>query len=326
MRNRGLTVAGGVAGILCATAAGLGVYISNRIMYMVKKEDALILEREINAKRLVPDRYDQLPKEEVWIHSPSGYQIKAVFIHPYPTKKYVIFCHGVTENKINSVKYMNLFLEKGFNAVIFDHRRHGESGGKTTSYGFYEKFDLKAVVDALLEREGNNVRFGIHGESMGAATALLYAGSVEDRADFYIADCPFSDFSEQLAYMMQKGRELPRSSKLAISLANFFIRLRDGYRLQSIAPIEAVEHINKPVLFIHSENDGFIPSHMTEALFERKKGSKKLFIAPNGDHAQSYTANQEEYSQLISDFLEENGLLEPGMVVENEKIDVPYNK
>ncbi|MEW9500286.1 alpha/beta hydrolase [Jeotgalibacillus marinus] len=306
MRKKGLAVAVSCAGVLGAAAVGLGVYFSNRIMYMATKKEDIILEREISAKRLIMNEYNSLPKEEVWIHSPNGYKIKTVFIHPHPAKRYVIFCHGVTENKMNSVKYMNLFLSKGFNAVIFDHRRHGESGGKTTSFGFYEKIDLKAVVDALLEREGKNVTFGIHGESMGAATTLLYAGSLEDRANFYIVDCPFSDFSEQLAHMFQKERELVPSSKLAIPLANFFIKLRDGYTIQSVSPKEAVKHIEKPVLFIHSKDDNFIPAHMTETLYELKKGPKKLFIAEKGDHAQSYVENKGKYSQCVDDFLEEN--------------------
>ena len=63
--------------------------------------------------------------------------------------------------------------------------------GKTTSYGYYEKHDLKSVVDWLKSRFGTNITLGIHGESMGAATLLQYAGLVEDGADFYIADCPF---------------------------------------------------------------------------------------------------------------------------------------
>ena len=42
----------------------------------------------------------------------------------------MIFCHGVTVNKMNSVKYARLFLNRGYNVVIYDHRRHGKTGEK----------------------------------------------------------------------------------------------------------------------------------------------------------------------------------------------------
>lgn len=292
-----------VGGVLGA-AAGLGIYLTNRFMYLKKKDEQEILDREISAGRLNFEEFNALPKEEVSIPSPFGYNIKAVFVHPNPGNKYMIFCHGVTENKFNSLKYMNLFLQKGFNAVIYDHRRHGESGGKTSSYGFFEKHDLKAVVDELIKRQGEDVYFGIHGESMGASTMLLYAGSIEDRADFYIADCPYSDFGEQLSYRMTKEVKLPVHG-LLLPLADLFLKLREGYTLKDISPRSVVENIEKPVLFIHSVPDDFILASMTEELFDKKKGSKKLYLAVNGLHAQSYNENKEQYEQAIDEFLEE---------------------
>ena len=45
---------------------------------------------------------------------------------------------------------------------------------------------------------------------MGAATLLQYAGLVEDGADFYIADCPFSDFQGQLQHRLKVEFHLPK--------------------------------------------------------------------------------------------------------------------
>ena len=41
---------------------------------------------------------------------------------------------------------------------------HGDSGGKTTSFGFYEKIDLQSIVEAVRERAGENAIIGIHGD------------------------------------------------------------------------------------------------------------------------------------------------------------------
>ncbi|WP_053367031.1 alpha/beta hydrolase [Bacillus sp. FJAT-27245] len=287
---------------LLTIVAAAGIYFTNRLMYMKKKEDEFILKREREAGRVIDTEYESLKKRDVRIPSPFGYDLKGILAEPHETNRYVIISHGVTENKFNSIKYMNLFLSRGFNVLIFDHRRHGESGGKTTSYGHYEKFDLKAVVDWLKREIGPGLLLGIHGESMGAATMLLYAGMLEDGADFYIADCPFSDFKEQLAYRLKEEMNLPGG--MILPLADLFLRFRDNYSIREVSPISVIDNIKHPILFIHSAKDDFILPSMTEALYSKKKGPKMLFMAESGLHAQSFNENREEYEKAIDEFLE----------------------
>ncbi|MFJ8256198.1 alpha/beta hydrolase [Peribacillus asahii] len=290
-----------IAGIL-SYVIGIGMYMSNRIMFMKKKEDAFIQNREIEAKRFSAKEFEALSRTELLVPSPEGYSLKCVLIEPHTTKKWIIICHGVTENKINSFKYADMFMKLGFNAVIYDHRRHGESGGKTSSYGHYEKFDLQAVIAEVKKRKGNDIMLGIHGESMGAVTTLLYAGMLEDAADFYIVDCPFSNFEEQIKHQM--SQEVPVPSWAVFPIGRAFIKLRDGYWTSEVSPIDYVNNIQKPILFIHSEPDRFIPASMTQALYEQKRGPKQIYLAKKGAHAQSYNENPEEYRAQIELFLE----------------------
>ncbi|WP_338473255.1 alpha/beta hydrolase [Niallia sp. XMNu-256] len=283
--------------------SSFGILITNRLMYIKKKEDEAILHREKSSGHFHPDDFLHLPKKEMTVPSPFGYDLKVILVEPHQTNRYMIISHGVTENKVNSIKYMKLFLERGFNVAIYDHRRHGESGGKTTSYGYYEKFDLKAIVHWLKNKKGSDLLLGIHGESMGAATMLLYAGSVEDGAHFYISDCAFSDFKEQLSYLLKKNIKLP--PKLVLPLADTFLRARERYTLHDISPISVVHRIKHPVLFIHSKKDDYILPSMTEALYQKKKGPKKLFLAENGAHAKSFHENKEAYEAAIDAFLQE---------------------
>ncbi|WP_042346207.1 alpha/beta hydrolase [Bacillus massiliigorillae] len=289
-------------GAILTSLIGIGVYFTNILMFMKKKDASFIKEREIKAKRWVVEDFDALPKKQVSVASPFGYNLDCLFIHPYPSKKWMIFCHGITENKYNSIKYMNVFLERGYNAVIYDHRRHGESGGKTSSYGYYEKWDLEVVVKELKSRFGKDIILGIHGESMGAVTTLLYGGSIRDDADFYIADCPFTTLQDQLHHRLKVETPLP--SWLVLPIGNAFLKLRDGYRFQDVSPLEAVKNITKPVLFIHSELDDYIPASMTKQLYEAKKGPKQLFIAANGFHAQSLNENKQQYEKAVDRFLQ----------------------
>jgi uncharacterized protein len=283
--------------------SSFGIYFTNRIMYIKKKDEQTILNREKGLGRFHPDDFLQFPKQDITIPSPFGYDLKVILMQPHQNNQYMIISHGVTENKVNSIKYMKLFLERGFNVLIYDHRRHGESGGNTTSYGYYEKFDLKTIVHWLKKEKGPNILLGIHGESMGAATMLLYAGAVEDGADFYISDCSFSDFKEQLSYLLKRNTYLP--PKPLLSIADFFLRIRQRYSLRDISPISAVHRIKQPVLFIHSKKDDYILPSMTEALYQKKKGPKKLFLAEKGTHAQSLNENKTNYEAAIDEFLHE---------------------
>ncbi len=281
--------------------SAFGYYFTERVIHIKKKNEKEIIERDTALNHINQESFHSMPKEEVWVPSPHGYNIHALVLRPNDTKRFVVLSHGVTESKMSSIKYANLFLNRGFNAVIYDQRRHGKTGGNTTSYGFYEKDDLKAVVDWLIDKEGD-ILLGIHGESMGAATALLYAGELDGRADFYVVDCPFSNLEELLAYRMKcEFKYMP--PRLLLPIGDQFLKLRAGFSMKDVSPIAAVKNIQEPVLFIHSAKDDYILPYMTQDLYEEKPGEKMLFIAKNGAHAQSLNENRTDYEDILDQFL-----------------------
>ncbi|TWT01122.1 alpha/beta hydrolase [Planomicrobium sp. CPCC 101079] len=296
----------GIFSSLTALTTVSGFAISNQLMYLKKKDENLILERETTAKRYDEYWYANVKKSERWIESANGYSIKAIFLEPHATNRYAIICHGVTENKVNSFKYARMFERLGFNSVVYDHRRHGDSGGKTTSFGHYEKMDLQAIVQALKLHVGPHLVFGIHGESMGAATTILYAG-MEDSAAFYISDCAYSDISEQILHVMKTKTKLPTA--ISLKLISVFLKLRDGYSIRTVSPREAVQQIKSPVLFIHSTHDEFVLPKMTQELYELKSEPKMLKFFEEGAHAQSFNADPHAYERTVEEFLDRFGLL-----------------
>ncbi|MRX74310.1 alpha/beta fold hydrolase [Bacillus lacus] len=291
------------AGAVLSYVFLVGFFFTNKMMYIKKRSVKEIVDRETEAGHFIQKEYDEYDKTDVTVPSPFGYNISGYLIAPHETKKYMIICHGVTVSRVNSVKYMKIFLNRGYNVLIYDHRSHGESGGSTTSYGHYEKYDLQAVVNWLRHYAGSGSTIGVHGESMGAVTALLYAGIVEDGADFYIADCPFADLEEQLLYRLKVEFNIP--PQMVMPIAKRFLKLRDGYSMESVSPVKAVENIENPVLFIHSTEDDYIPSDATRRLHEKKvKGFKQLYFAKKGTHAMSYTENRKQYEEAVDGFLE----------------------
>lgn len=303
-----MTVAGIVtagAALAAASLAGLGWYFSGKVIHIRTKTNEFIHGEEIAAERIAPGYFESLPKEKATIESPYGYALHGWFIPHGTSDKTVILVHGVTMSVFGSLKYIELFRKRGFNVLVYDHRRHGLSGGKTTTYGWHEKHDLDACIDWVLQRTGPDAKIGIHGESMGAATALQHA-AIDNRAAFYIADCPYSDLFEQLRYRLKAEYRLPPFPMLYI--AGWFCRLRAGFSFRKVSPIADITTVETPVLFIHGQNDTYIPKEMSKEMHRLKPDVKKLYLAPNANHAEAIWKNPEEYDRVVGTFLTDIGM------------------
>lgn len=291
-------------GILFSAFVSVGYLLTNRMMFIKKKDPSTIYEREILLNDEQRNWYERVPKKDIQIDSKHGYTIHATVIQTINAPRYVVFSHGVTETRLSSIQFAMLFEQFGYNAIIYDQRRHGNSGGKTTSFGYYEKVDLQAVVQYVKHWKGPDVEIGVHGVSMGAATAILYGGTYEHHPlSFIVADCPFSSFSKQITHIAQ-GDTSPYWTERAVQLANLFIHWRDGYTLSEVSPIRVVDKVDVPILFIHTLEDTFILPEMSEDLYEAAKEPKQLVLLPKGKHALGYRKNREAYRNAIADFLQ----------------------
>lgn len=282
----------------------LAYYASSRTLHFKLMDDDKIKKREIRRKRLDVEQFDALPKEEKDIPSLFGYNINTIFVYPNDTNKWIILCHGLAENKISQVKYMNMFLDMGYNCVIYDARRHGNSGGKDSTYGYFEKYDLETVIEDLLKHYGEDIEFGVHGESMGAATMLLYAGELSNKAAFYISNASFAKFTNQLARIYSRYSEI--ATPFVLPVTNLFFRLRGKFSIYKVSPLKVIDRIEQPVLFIHSVHDNYIPYEESKLLADKKKTPKEEWYPTRGGHVESFNRNQKLYQEVIASFIEKH--------------------
>ncbi|MDR5658446.1 alpha/beta hydrolase [Serpentinicella sp. ANB-PHB4] len=281
---------------------GLSYYFSTLVVYpkTITRQKSYLYELE--KENFDEKWFNELDKEEVVVDSPYGYQLKGIFIKNHNSKKTVILCHGITVTMFASIKYINIFFKSDYNVLIFDHRNHGNSGGKNTTFGYFEKYDLKIFTDWVFDRIGEDSMIGLHGESMGAAIALQNAG-VDSRIGFVIADCPFSNLNELLKVRLKADYRLPAFPIL--NIANSIIKLKNGFNPKDILPIKDVEKSDIPMFFIHGEKDDYIPSEMSIKMYNVKQGIKKSFFPENVEHARAYVKNKKVYEVLVRNFIEE---------------------
>ena len=289
-----------IAALILFTAYGFN--ISGMVIHPLTKSREDTLQIECDKGNMRQEDFDQLPREEVKILSQYGYELHGLYFPKGDSKRTVIICHGITYTIYGSVKYMKMFMDRGYNVLIYDHRNHGESGGNNTTFGYYEKYDLKTCTDWVLEKCGSDCIVGLHGESMGAAIALQDI-AIDPRVSFCIVDCPFSDLVELLKYRLKVEHKLTPFPSMQIT--SLFAWLRTGMKLKDISPIMGVANVETPIFFIHGKEDLYIPTRMSIDMYNNKKGLRKLYLAPNARHAESVVMNREEYDKLVGDFLRE---------------------
>ena len=305
VKKRILTITAVLFLIILVAILGAGYYFSGLVVKPGVWEYDKTFESELEYGRFTREYYDSLPGEDLYIDSPNGYRLHAVYV-PRGSNKTVIFVHGHTYTLLGDYKYLEIFRSRGYNALMFDSRYHGKSGGDNVTFGRYEKHDLEACVDWVKKKQGEDGIIGVHGESMGSAICLLHAAEF-DSTDFYIVDGPMADLGQLLAYRMKKDFGLPGFPLLqAASLAS---RVRGAMWFGDISPIEHINQADAPIFFIHGGEDSEIPVEHSKRLYSRYNGKKKIWICPGAGHSKSIIVNRKEYEKQVHAFLKDIGAL-----------------
>ena len=138
-------------------------------------------------------------------------QLRGWFLPAAGSDRVVVIVHGRNSNRSGDhgelVPHAEALVERGYNALLFDFRGHGESGGVRYTLGTVEQRDVLGAVDYLESRGFAPARMGFWAHSMGAATVLLATAASSDvRA--IVADSSFARLDDLL------DRQLPFASGL----------------------------------------------------------------------------------------------------------------
>ncbi len=291
--------------ILCLN--GIGLYFGN-LLY----QEASLLNSHWNDRRLEQFKHsmngDHRSQEwaDVVIDSRFGYPLHGTYIpNSQATDKTLIFLHGFAENRAFGSSYLDLYLDSGFNILLVDSRAHGESGGDSVTWGNYEKYDLDQWVSWVSGRFPTGV-IGVHGVSMGAATALMHAELNEPnkRVAFYVADSAYSDFEELLTLQMRQYFPEIAMPRLLLQYANIVAYLHARFTFRQASPIRSVRQVTTPVLYIHGDADKLVPPSMSEELYRATKGPRQLVIFPNTEHIAAIFDDRYRYRSVVQRFVD----------------------
>lgn len=188
----------------------------------------------------------------------------------------LIYLHGVADNRTSGAGVIERFQKRGFDVVAFDSRAHGESGGDACTYGYFEKEDLRRVLDTI--RPGPVV---LVGGSLGAAVALQLA-AIDQRVSAVVAAECFSDLrtvvTERAPFFFTPG---------VIGQAIELAEQQGHFQIDDVSPTAAARTIKVPTLIIHGANDVDTPPDHSRRVFSALAGPKRLILVPEAGHNES---------------------------------------
>lgn len=238
----------------------------------------------------------------------DGYELVATeFFAKEESHKWVLLLHGYTGWKEEMYPFAYRYYEQGYHVLVPDLRCQGESEGDFIGMGWTDSFDCELWLDYILEQDAQ-ARIVLHGQSMGASTALIMSGkeTLSDHVQAIISDCAYTDAYEMFGDKITDWFGLPAFP--FVDSACLMLKLRGGYDLKKASAIEAVACSRTPTLFIHGEKDAMIDADMSRELYEAAACEKELLIVDGAGHAQSQDKAPDEYYGTIAQFLADHGL------------------
>jgi len=182
----------------------------------------------------------------------------------------VLMIHGLWDSKGRFFRLGELLARRGFDVVLPDLRRHGDSTGGFTTYGALEKRDLLALMTSL--RAAGEIRgpLWVFSFSMGAATAVQYS-ALDPLVRGAVAVAPFADgrsITKRLAPLMSR-RKFDAVWARAAEMA--------GFDPDDTSTVEAARRLRCPLIVIHGRLDLIVPYSHGRAVFEAAPQPKRLY-------------------------------------------------
>jgi alpha-beta hydrolase superfamily lysophospholipase len=303
-------------------AAGVGWLAGPGFLYPSRREFTPDLIREADASFAATGAQ----RQDFDVRAPDSVRLRGWKVTPLnPNGSWVLLFHGVADNRVGTIGQSQFLLRAGYGVVMMDARAHGASGGSITTYGWLERNDTRAIIDALLSSERDkyvSVQFsGPHppgspadglppfhlfalGESLGAGIALQSAAA-DPRIEAVVAEAPFASLREA-TYDYAGLQKSPLLGKTLFAPGAWTMLYRGqsiaGFPAAEVAPEKSVAARAFPVLLICDTADVVLPCRHAERIYAAARGPKQLWVVPRAFHTSALGFQPEEFRRRVLSF------------------------
>lgn len=228
------------------------------------------------------------------------------------TDRWVIQVHGRGASRSEALRAVPLFRDLGYSSLVVSYRNDGEaprSRQGTYTLGATEWRDVDAAIGFAVRRGAREVL--IMGWSMGGQIALQLDLNSAHREKIIglILESPAVDWSEVLRYqakMLHVPKPVVTFALEALS-SDWGAPVRgSGERipLERLDIVRRADELRHPILVLHSDEDGFVPSGGSHALALARPDLVTLEVFRTARHTKLWNYDQERWTRAITEWVE----------------------
>ena len=308
-KRRGLKIALIVLAVLLVLAAGALAFAGNYLFHFAldPRFGGMLGAYDPEGVTLEGDAawFDE-NSEDRWLTSQDGLKLHGLYLPREGSHKYAVICHGYGSIPQYGGRFALKFYEMGYNVLAPAARAHERSEGRYTGMGWPERQDIVAWVNTLVERDpqAEIVLFGV---SMGGATVMMTAGEADlsPNVKCVIEDCGYSSVWDEFAGQLDELFGLPTFPVL--DAASLVTQVRAGWSFKEASAVEQLKKTALPMLFIHGEDDTFVPYAMLDVVYDAcASADKERLSIPGAAHGEASWEDPELYWATVEAFLDKH--------------------
>jgi alpha-beta hydrolase superfamily lysophospholipase len=248
-----------------------------------------------------------LASEDLSFRSADGTELRGWWVPAAGARGTIVMVHGLNRSRIEMVRRVPFVHGAGWNALLFDLRHHGESGGKATTFGAHEKEDVKSAAQLARSRAAGPVV--LWGVSLGAASSVL-AAAEDPAVAGVICDSSYRSLEDTVRHHVQIARGwrwwlgvVP--SWPVADEALFWMGRRGGFDPASVDVRAAAARLSgRPALFVANSDDRRMPKEIAFDLRAAAGKDAEVLIVPGKSHGGAWrdgTAAYEAAARVVLD-------------------------
>ena len=217
---------------------------------------------------------------------------------------WAVVCHGYVGEPADMAKYAYHFAQMGMSVLMpaaRGHERNVDAG--LIQMGWQDARDLIGWIEDIVAADPE-ARIMLFGTSMGGFEVMAASGQdgLSENVCLAVEDCGYTSVWDEFVVQLDNVFGLP--SFPILNVADAACLLRAGYTFESASAVESLRQASVPMLFIHGDEDDFVPFSMLDECYEAcASEQKERLVVPGAGHGLSASTDPELYWGTVDAFV-----------------------